>query len=466
MKKIAFILGSSLSPVQRKAVAILSRFLLAYTKEYPICVSSQSTQDLSKYTCIYIGTRKDHPALPASSDSAPLCEQAYRISVQNGVAVIEGGDDAGVLYGCVDFYDKYVIRNEYTGGSQPYYRNLFEETLPDFTYTASPAIKHRGIWTWGHVIYDYRGLIDNMARLKMNTLTVWNDYLPFNAREIVSYAHDAGIKVLWGFSWLWDTDFSGLTQEKIAAATEKVLEQYEREYRDAEGDGIYFQSFTEVAKEEINGIPVAKTVTDFVNRTAARLLERYPHLELQFGLHAESVRHQLDVIRMVDPRVRIVWENCGAFPFSYLPYDLSNFDETLDFVKKIAVLRGENERFGAVTKGLTKLDWGAFEHPTGAMCIGHISKAMEKDRIERKRRVWKLLQAYWLTNADKMQATARAMADATGGDLYVTPLVEDGMFERQLLFPVALCAEMLWDTKTDVRTLINEVALRYDVEFA
>lgn len=465
MKKIALICEKNPSPVQRRGIALLSAELLERTGAYPVCLPYDTAGALSDYTCIYVGTAKN-PTLARLCPSLPQREQEYRIFVHNGTAVIAGGDDAGVLYGCADFFDKYLVRNEYTGISQPYYINLFENTLPDFDLTSAPAVKHRGIWTWGHVIYDFRGLIDNMVRLKLNTLTVWNDHLPFNAEELVAYAHDAGVKVIWGFSWLWDTDFSNLNEEKIRAATDAVLQKYDCEYKNAGGDGIYFQSFTEVEREEINGIPVARTVTDFVNRTAALLLEKAPELELQFGLHATSVKHKLEFIRQVDPRIRIVWENCGAFPFSYLPSDTEDFDGTLAFVKEIASLRGAEERFGAVTKGLTKLDWGSFEHPTGAMCIGNTTDTWAENRILRKRKIWKLLQAYWLTNADRAQKTVRLMADETRGELYVTPLVEDGMFERQILFPVALCAEMLWDAHADARLLTREVALRPYVEFA
>lgn len=46
-----------------------------------------------------------------------------------------------------------------------------ESPLPDFELNSRPAVKNRGIWTWGHVIYDYRSFIDNMVMLKLNTAT-------------------------------------------------------------------------------------------------------------------------------------------------------------------------------------------------------------------------------------------------------------------------------------------------------
>ena len=58
------------------------------------------------------------------------------------------------------------------------------------------------------------------------------------------------------------------------------------------------------------------------------------------------------------------------------------------------------------------------------------------------------------------------MNDAKKGDFYITALVEDGMFEEKIMFPVALFSEMMWDCETDTDKMINEVALRNYVDFA
>ena len=91
-------------------------------------------------------------------------------------------------------------------------------------------------------------------------------------------------------------------------------------------------------------IPFLYFLTELYNyKTAALFFEHEPALELQFGLHATSVKHQLDYIRQVDPRIRIVWEDCGAFPFSYIPHHVADFDQTMDFTDRIAILRGESD---------------------------------------------------------------------------------------------------------------------------
>ncbi len=399
MKKIAIIYGALENGIQKKAVEVLSKILLDYTYEYPCCFSSGEIIP-DGYRKIYLGTKSNNSYIREHSNTVLSLKEEYSISVKDEIVIIEGFDDSGVLYGCIDFYNKYIIKYEFPH-TDKYRINCFEKDLPDFEYSSSPSVRDRGIWTWGHVIYDYKNFIDNMVMLKMNTLTAWNDFVPVNAKEMVEYAHSCGIKVIWGFAWGWDTNCRKIEFGKLCEQSADIFEKYEKEYSRLGGDGIYFQTATELNTEEIGGIVIAETVTDFVNKTSALFYEKYPELEIQFGLHATSVKTKLQYIANVDKRIRIVWENCGAFPFSYIPNDVKDFDETVDFVNQIAVLRGKDDRFGAVTKGLTKLDWSKFEHMEGSAFIGISSKLMKADRVVRKSKIWRYLQAFWLTNAGK-----------------------------------------------------------------
>ena len=465
MKKIAIVYGSA-EGIQKRALEQLTEIVLDCTGEYPVCLPAESYAG-EDYRCIYVGTKQNNAFLSALP-SEPLTEpESYHILVTEDAVYIEGFDDGGVLYGCADFYGRYIAPRENADASENHIINILGlDKMPAFGLTSAPAIKHRGLWTWGHVIYDYKGYLDNMAKLKMNEVVIWNDFAPINGADIVAYAHERNIKVIWGYSWFWDTDCAAIDINGALENAASVLAQYEREYRHLGGDGIYFQSFTELSADNIGGICIAEAVTALVNKAAAMFFERYPDLELQFGLHADSVREKLPFIANTDPRVRIVWENCGAFPFAYIPHQVENFDDTCRFVREICHLRGENERFGAVTKGMVKLDWSAFEHPKGPVSIGIGSKNWYNNRIERKRRIWRYIQAYWMAYADYARRMAELMAEETGGDTHITALVEDGMFEQQIMFPAALYAEMLWDPGRDTKELLSEVALRSYVEFA
>ena len=71
-----------------------------------------------------------------------------------------------------------------------------------------------------------------------------------------------------------------------------------------------------------------------------------------------------------------------------------------------------------------------------------------------------------MVNADKAQDIVRRMVRAKNGDLYVTPLVEDGMLEAHLPFALSLYSEILWDAEGDLKDIMTRVSLRSDVEFA
>lgn len=466
MKNIAIVYGRPPSPIQRTAIEELTKCLLEYMGVYPVCVSCEQKDGYADHRFIYIGTRESNPYIKEHTEGTLTIPESYSIRVKDDVVVIEGYDDAGVLYGVLDFYNQYLPACEHPKGIR-YPVNPFErETLPDFSHTSAPAVKERGLWTWGHVIYDYRGYLDNMMKLKMNSVIIWNDFAPVNGDEIVAYAHARGIRVIWGFSWLWDTACSKVDVANLEGKSEEILAKYEAEYASMRGDGIYFQTFTELKTDNIDGVLIAEAATAFVNRTAALFYEKYPDLEIRFGLHATSVKDRLSFIAQTDPRIRIVWEDAGAFPFAYVPTEVEDFEETKDFVRGITRLRGDGERFGAVTKGLICLDWRKFAHLRGPHHLGVSTERTKSELAARRRSTWRYVQAYWLANADKAQELLKEMARQTDGDLCLFGLVEDGLFEESIMYPVALYAEMLWDTETDIKELLSSVALRRYVTFA
>lgn len=466
MKKLAIIYGKLETELQKRAIEELSSVLLEYALEYPICQKIDTGADIGDFRCIYVGTKESNPYIKDHSTETLTKSEEYAISIKGGVGIIEGFDDAGALWGVLDFYNKYVLKFEYPDVDEYRVNFLLGDTLPDFEYRSAPSVKERGLWTWGHVIYDYRGYLYNMMRLKMNRIVIWNDHAPTNAKDIVNYAHSVGIKVIWGFSWLWDTDCAAVDLENLNGFSEKIFEKYEREYAHLGGDGIYFQTFTELHTDNIGGVNIASAATDFVNRTAALFFEKYPDMEIQFGLHATSVKNDLGYIKATDERIRIVWEDLGAFPFSYIPNDIKDFDKTMSLVDSIANLRGEGDRFGVVTKGLVKLDWSEFEHLKGAQTIGVSSRALKENRIERKRRIWRYIQAAWLANADKAQEAVREICRLKNGDACILALCEDGMFEENIMFPVALYSEMLWNAEGNLKEITKAVAMRGYVDFA
>ncbi len=458
MNKIAIIHPEKPNKTICRAVDFLSQFVLDFTLEYPFCFSENVAFD-EPYTYIYIGTKENNPWLKERSSCTLTKKEEYSISIKDDTVLIEGYDDAGVLYGVMDFYNKYLIPQRYEGNK------LFEAPLCEFSLVSSPDVVERGIWTWGHVIYDYKHFLDNMAQLKLNSIIIWNDFVPFNIQEIIEYAHALCIKIILGYSWGWDQRCKEISLSTLNGKSCEIFEKFEKEYSHLDIDGIYFQTVTELNEEFIDGVLVAEAVTNFVNRTSALFYSKYPELLIEFGLHATSVKNRLDVISGVDKRVRIVWEDLGTFPFAYGGEKFKNFDETLTLALKAATLRGADDNYGIVPKSMTCLDWTAFKHPAGAQNIGVSSKAMKENRIIRKRMSWRNSIAGWLVNGEYALKTFRELIKVKNGDLSINVLLEDGMFEEKIMYPIALYSEMLWSSETDYKELVGNVAIREYVEF-
>ena len=402
-------------------------------------------------------------ALAGPEDGVPA--HGYRVSVEEPregrqlVRVI-GADEAALMHGCMDFAGRWLGQARLSRRTaRPYYINpLFAEApLPAADYTSAPAIARRGLWTWGLAIYDWRGYLENMARLRLNEVIIWNDFAPVNGRDIVARAHELGIRVIWGYAWGWDTTMRLDVSEE---AVNRIVEKYEREYAPLGGDGIYFQSFTETSRETLDGRLIAEAVVEFVNRTAGRLLDRHPGLRLQFGLHADSVKNRLAHIAQVDPRIEIIWENCGDFPYHSLPDRTGAPEETRAFTEKLLALR-PNAAEGAVFKSMVQLDWGRFEHQAGPAVLGRAAEETIRARLPLARQVWRYVTGEWLDHGEKCPEIARLFAGKAGSAVY--NLVEDGLFEREIPLPVALFAEALWDPFRPWHDILRETAQRPDI---
>ena len=323
MKKPPILILDRYEGIRKEAARLLSGKIASYMgyEVLPVLFCEDVTDAIKEeYTLIAVGETKTHPILAECNEkgllSIPAEEQGYSIRVcespyasDSEIILIAGSDGAGVLYGCMDFCGRYLAllaEQLYIFETGNYERVLDKDLVP-FSLSTAPKIKTRAIWTWGHMIYDYRSFFDNMARMRLNEAVIWNDYCPLNAPDVVDYAHKLGIKIVWGYTWGWDQ--SSKLEKTVAESDDAMLARikaqaiavYEKQYAGL-GDGIYFQSFTEIQKSSVNGKDVATQVVRLVNETAGELLSRYPDLHIQFGLHATSVKTRTETIAKVDPR--------------------------------------------------------------------------------------------------------------------------------------------------------------------
>ena len=491
MEKPFVLITDNYQGLTRKGVNLLAGTLstqFGYAVLPVLTYENATEQTLAESTVIAVGCAATHPILAkyqaSGTITVPNAKAGYTIYVgkdacdaEKSIILIAGADETGVLYGCADFCNKYLALlggEGYIFKSEHFNNMLSERALIPFSLSTAPKIPTRAIWTWGHMIYDYRSFFENMARLRLNEAVIWNDRCPINAEDVVAYAHSLGIKIVWGYAWGWDNSSK---LEKVVAESddalltrikESAIRTYEKEYKGC-GDGIYFQSFTEIEKDSVNGKSVADLVVRLVNETACELLSRYPDLHIQFGLHATSVKTKTEIIARTDPRVYIVWEDCGSFPYSYRSDDrggmnyayradrTTTFEETLALTEKLVTLRGKDERFGTVLKGLVCLDWEKFVHFSHPYVMGEYPKSFIAARRAKKKPLWQAVTAGWLRNAELARKTVSLIAEK--GDAPIAEmLVEDGIFENEIPFPVALLAEMLWDPERDTDAMLETVA--------
>jgi hypothetical protein len=333
------------------------------------------------------------------------------------------------------------------------------DAQPEFSLTEAPVVENRGLWTWGYVIYDYRRFLDNMARLKMNRLTVWNDVPPVNCRQFIEYAHSRGIKVILGFSWGYAlAKLDPANPEHLRLVKENVLKDYDQHYQHLGMDGIYFQTFTEQSSTMIGEKSIASLARDWVNDISRALLERRPDLRVEWGLHASSIQgHYLD-LKGLDARIAIMWEDAGDLPFSYDPETPSHHgnadrdetatDATLDYAMKLATFRPGGE-FAMCAKGWIQMRWQTESEPHGSFIIGERAHEFIRDRLQERQPRWDYVNAKWAANYPVALRFYRKIRKATSDPMTVVGLVEDGLFEEQIQLSTALLGEMLWNPDRD-----------------
>ncbi len=431
-----------------------------------------------------IGRYDESPLIRSLVDMQEIPQNGYLYKVMEKpqdknlrYVVFTAFDDINVYYAACSYFDEYAYENAPIHGGLPFPEGIYESIAPEYEVNQGkrmPAVsrggkattKYRSVFTWGHTINDYRKYVKNLSRLKVNQIILWNEFVPINVKEIIDYAHSFGIEVLNGFAWGWSesrTDMESVDRNALKELKEKVIEVYEREYAHLGADGIYFQSFTELTASSINGMLVATAVTTFVNETVEELYKRYPDLQIQFGLHATSVKNNLEEIAKVDKRVAIIWEDGGAFPFAYVPEIKSEeeFENTIAFMKKLIHLRGDAP-MGLMLKGFLTIDWERFANQAGPFILGENHKSVSKFDEELTRGRWRSFSSAWL----KYGAYARKFietAKAEGGEEVIFSFAEK--FTDDVYFPEALCTEMFFDCNGEFSSFVKAAAQRDYVKF-
>ena len=471
------IIYTNYSGMEKKAVELISKEMGSqilrdngiYTIHVLACRQLKEMQP--DENAVVIGLQGENELIDCFISPEEIPADGYVVKVMDNpdaaglkLVLITAKEPAALFYGAVDFVDDYFSAAVPAHGAVKLADEIFDHPLPDYYHASAPAVKKRSIFTWGHPINDYRDYIENMARLKLNQLIIWNDFVPLNARDIVDYAHEFGIQIIWGYAWGWSRQCDTIDLETLDDLADQIITTYEQQYRDTGCDGIYFQSFTELYKDKIGDRLIAEVVTEFVNHVSGKLLAKYPDLFVQFGLHATSVRNHLEFIGQVDPRVEILWEDCGAFPYSYFAnsQDEQAWLRTVEFTDRILNLR-ESGSIGMLYKGFMTLDWvgDRFVHQSGPYIMGMASHRTVEHDLRVLTPIWRRLQTEWMLNGERVLDMTRHIVEH--GSKNVT-LGMAGQFAGGIWLPEALCAQILWDCSRSYPEILELVSKRRSVE--
>lgn len=377
------------------------------------------------------------------------------------IVILTAHEESELLYAAIHFLDDYIPAHAPLHGSNAMPDLIYDSPIKPYFYSEIPDHKRRSIFTWGHPISDFRGYIDNMVRMKYNELILWNDYVPLNIRDVIEYAHSYGIRVFLGYAWGWKPNCRGITElseADLAEIKSGIIEAYREKYLPLNCDGIYFQSFTEMKRANIGERNVAETVVSLVNSAVEELWKITPDLKLIFGLHATSVREQLDEIEKVDRRIEILWEDCGEFPYHYRPFikDREKFENNFEFIRGLLELR-DGVGVGLVFKGMMVMDWKKFVPQSGPYVMGNNAESIADHDRGIRRNAWRIFSANWMESCPDALRMMQFINEHQKGDVLMNVAVNG---DGGAYLPMALCGEMFRKAPSSAPELLRKVAAR------
>ena len=377
-------------------------------------------------------------------------------TVDGGRKVVLAGDTpAAVIWAVSDFLEDGLAALSVAEWDGLRYRSkIFERpALGAYESRRAPRTKVRSVFTWAHVIDDYRAYFRNLARLKVNEAILWNNRPPVNAREVAAYARSWGVSVLWGYAWGWSTDCTQVDFAHLDRMEDDIVREWREVWKPLGGDGIYFQSFTEIGVKEIDGHPIAETVVGLVNRVTKRIRAESPSERIVFGLHASSVSDRLAEIDRTDPSVEIYWEDCGGWPFNYgRKFDVAAQNALTDRIL------AEDREVALVIKCMLVQDWKRFAYQSGPYVLGCDSEATKAEDARVADELWKPFLADWQARGriayDLIRRIQTARPDRPAALNAAVNL--NGAIRP----PMALVSELFWSADEPYETIVNRVLRR------
>jgi hypothetical protein len=414
---------------------------------------------------IVLGTRGNNAALRQLLESGflpgPTHSQGY--SMRAGpfpgnpgqwLLAIAGTDAAGTLYALRDLEHYHL---------SAFRKDAGRLSIEPFERQDYPRIEHRGHWIWGCNMPDPEAWIDNMSRWKLNELIHWDNEPPVRAGEIVAFAHERGVRVVWGFGWGWcpDWNFSlpadfdhgrgegvqmcGSSEANLRFFREGILRKVREDYAPTGCDGLYFQAFTECPKcqcPSCAGRTMGELMLRFVNPIVDAIKREFPDLWISCGIHHDF--GDFSFLRELDPRCNLLWENCASG----------------------TSLRGEDEDFGYIYKSIP---YGAGYGKTCSADPDYTEESLREwmQSNARNYRVEGGLESHY-RYMSYLQKWGRGVLGKRSVLKHASVVADHAVFCRRTPFPHAALAEAQWnpglDTKATVDGLLAFLGLKAEIE--
>ena len=461
---------SSVEGPQGKALKILTETVTKHTMRdhqtttpHVFAMEKDGTSiERPKKHRIVVGMTSENTTLAKYLKSGDVPKGGYLIRTvsENGShsILIAGDTPEAVLWGMFDFADValHEIAMKGLGDKLPVGRQVRLEhvfsirNMPEYERRCEPENEVRSLFTWGYMIDDYRSFFREMARARLNRIIVWNKYPPVNSDAVVREAHDWGIKVYWGFAWGWQHNMCANSPTRdLSKLADDIVAEWRSVWKPLSGDGIYFQTFTEQEREDINGRSIASMAVEVVNAASRRIHAESPDTDIVFGLHAMSVKNRLAEIEQTDKNIEILWEDCGGFP-----YHEETGNPDAGFVMKMTdTLRP----VGLVWKCQLRQDWTCWAHQSGPFMLGEAGEwALARDRAVAKS-LHRAFDSDWIKRGRIAYDHLKAIRSA-GRKVKELNVVTE--YNPPFAFSTLLQTEMFWSTKEPYETLLDRALRR------
>lgn len=327
------------------------------------------------------------------------------------------------------------------------------------------CIDHVGMWTWGGRVYNWKRYLDNMRACRMDSVVLWHtDRSPRNAAEIQRYARQLGIGVIWGFNWSWNSPVCLNSEADAAHWCGVVMDLMECYYAPLEPDGICFQvGGTEFdfrcrldcplcSVEYSRG--VGRLYVKFAGSIIDAVRSRFPRVKLYANVHLGGVHKSYHELRVLDPSITIMWEDLpgpdkriqAPFAYDWTGAQTRLTPETLDMTEQMCQLRGTDEDVAFVIKGFPNR-WGGDDPCLLEDFELEALSSLSEDK-------WATASDYCERYLDDALKVFRVIADSPARSKTVLLLVECGLWEYRMRYPVLLINEALRDPYRDPDEII------------